>query len=134
MNRSCTSSAAALSLEADTTTVGTPRPTSSAWEGPDRATMGWPSPTSWAMDSVRVREVSFSIPLDTDTSTAPGSSRGARVRAVVRTAKDGVASTTAPQPDAQAGSEVSFSPSGRGTPLSMGFSRRSRRTADSASV
>ena len=96
--------------------------------------MGWLPPISWAMASVRVREVSFSMPLDTDTSTAPGSSRGARVRAVVRTAKEGVASTTAPQPLTQAGSEVSFSPSGRGTPLSMGFSLCSRRTADSSSV
>ena len=74
------------------------------------------------------------MPLDTDTSTAPDSSRGAIVRAVVRTAKDGVASTTAPQPATQEGSEVSRSPSGRETPLSMGFSRFSRRTEDSSSV
>ena len=38
MNTSCTSSAAAISVEAATQPVGTLRPTSSAWEGPDSAT------------------------------------------------------------------------------------------------
>ena len=46
INRSCTCSAAALSREAETTTVGTRRPTSSAWEGPESATMGLCSPSS----------------------------------------------------------------------------------------
>ena len=83
---------------------------------------------------MRVREVSFSMPLDTDTSTVPRSSRGAAARAVVRTAKEGVASTTAPQPFTQARSAVSFSSPGRGTPLSMGFSPVSRSTALSSRV
>ena len=48
--------------------------------------------------------------------------------------KEGVATTTSPQPFTAAMSVVSFSPSGRGTPFSMGFSWVSRRTADSSSV
>ena len=86
------------------------------------------------MASVRVREVSFSMPLDTDTSTAEGSNRDATARAVVRTAKDGVASTTTLQFFTHSRSEVNASPSGRGTPFSMGFSRFSRRIADSSSL
>ena len=73
------------------------------------------------------------MPLDTDTSTVPGSSRSFSWAAVDRTAKEGVATTTRPQPFTAARSEVSFSSSGRGTPFSMGFSRVSRRALDSAS-
>ena len=53
--------------------------------------------------------------------------------AVARTAKEGVATTTRPQPFTAARSVVRFSVSGRGAPFSMGFSRVSRRTLDSAS-
>ena len=86
------------------------------------------------MAAVRVRDVSFSKPFDTETSTAPGSSSGAIDRAVVRTAKEGVASTTIPQSRTQPASQVKWSFSGSGTPFSMGFSRFSRRTADSSCV
>ena len=78
-------------------------------------------------------EVSFSMPLDTDTTTVPGSSSPFRLRAVVRTAKEGVASTTMGQPFTQERSLVRPRASGRGTPLSMGFSCCSWRTLDSSS-
>ena len=74
------------------------------------------------------REVSFSMPLDTSTTGVPGSACFATCRAVARTAKDGVASTTIWQSFTQAISVVSSSSSGRATPLSMGFSRFSRST------
>ncbi len=61
----------------------------------------------------------------------PGSPAPLRLFGGERTAKEGVATTTSPQPLTAAMSVVSFSSSGRGTPLSMGFSRVSRRTADS---
>ena len=134
MKASWTCSAAFRSLEAATTTVGTPLPTSSAWEGPDRATTGQWSRTSWPITSVRVREVSFSTPLDTETMTVPGLTMALSRAAVVRTAKDGVASTTSALSAAADMSEVSFSAPGRGTPLSTGFSRVSRRVLDSSST
>ena len=110
------------------------RPTSSAWEGPDSTTTGHLSPISSSMTWLRRREVSFSMPLDTDTRMVPGSTRSFSLAAVVRTAKEGVASTTSPQPFTQAMSSVRARPSGRGTPLSMGFSWLSRRVWDSSRV
>ena len=68
------------------------------------------------------------MPLDTSTTGVPGSACFATCRAVARTAKDGVASTTIWQSFTQAISVVSSSSSGRATPLSMGFSRFSRST------
>ena len=134
MNRSCTCSATARSSEATTTPVGIFRPTSSAWEGPDSTTTGHRPWTSSSMTWLRRREESFSIPLETETRMVPGSASSLSCFAVDRTAKEGVATTTSPQPLTAAMSVVSFSSSGRGTPFSMGFSRFSRRTADSSSV
>ena len=63
----------------------------------------------------------------------PGSIRSFSWAAVLRTAKDGVASTTSPHPFTAAKSVVNFSSSGRATPFSMGFSWVSRKILDSAS-
>ena len=69
------------------------------------------------------------MPLDTRITGAPGDRKALSCFAVLRTAKDGVASTTAPQSFTLARSVVSSRASGRATPGSMGFSRFSRRVA-----
>ena len=74
------------------------------------------------MASVSRLEVPSSMPLATLTSTVPGVTMSFSFRAVVRMAKEGVASTTMSQPAAADMSQVSFKFWGSGTPLSMGFS------------
>ena len=69
--------------------------------------------------------------LATETMTVPGASSGATRRAVARTAKEGVASTTKPLWGTVSNSLVTFSSSGRGTPASRGFSRLSQRISAS---
>ena len=105
-NRSCTVSAAAWSGQAETTAVGTRRATSSAWEGPERATTGQRSPVAWRMISVMRRELPFSIPLETETRMVSGVSIPRMPSAVDRTPKEGVAMTTTPQPRTQDRSQV----------------------------
>ena len=84
------------------------------------------------MTWLRRREESFSMPLDTDTTMVPGSSRSFTWAAVDRTAKEGVAMTTRPQPFTAARSQVNFISSGMTTPFSRGFSWVVRRVSDSA--
>ena len=134
MNTSWTSSAAAMSRDAATQPVGTRRPTSSAWEGPERATTRHLPPSSSPITWVRHRAVSFSMPLATLTTTASCRSRGAALLAVARTAKEGVAITTSSLSPRASMELVRWSASGRGTPLSMGFSRFSRSTLHSSSM
>ena len=86
------------------------------------------------MTWLRRREVSFSMPLDTEITMVPGSASCFSLAAVARTAKAGVAITTAPQPFTAPISVVRPIVSGSGTPFSMGFSRVSRSTRDSSSV
>ena len=123
MNTSCTSSAAAISLEAATQPVGALRPTSSAWEGPERAATRPLPPSSSSMTWVMHRAVSRSTPLAADTTTASSRSSGAAILAVSRTAKDGVAITTAPLSRRLSSAALRCSASGSGTPGSLGFSR-----------
>ena len=120
-------------MEAATQPVGTLRPTSSAWEGPDSATTR-PLPfSSSSMIWVRHSAVSFSMPLATLTTTASCRSRGAAFLAVSRTAKEGVATTTSSLSASTSMLVVIFSASGRTTPFSMGFSRVARSTSASFS-
>lgn len=61
------------------------------------------------------------MPLVTDTSTGVRDRWGAKVLAVLLTAKDGVAKTTMSIPSAQDGSEENRSPWGSSTPGRKGF-------------
>ena len=126
MKTSCTHSATFMSGQAATTAVGTRRPTSSAWDGPESAATTFLPPSSSSMTCVSSRKLPFSMPFETETTTVSGSSRGAIFFAVSRTAKLGVARTTSAAPFTQLRSLVSFKSSGIGTPLSIGFSFAAR--------
>ena len=77
--------------------LGSPLPTSSAWVGPQSTTTGQLASSSSPTASLSRLEVPSSIPLATLTTTVPGFTILQSFRAVVRTAKEGVASTTASQ-------------------------------------
>ena len=93
MRVSWTYSAAARLLEAATTVVGIPRPTSSAWEGPESMTQGFWGSSSWITSESTFR-LPGSSPLETQDTTAAGPSRPAIEAQALRTATDGVATIT----------------------------------------
>ena len=122
MKASWTSRAPSRSGHAATQAVGSRRPTSSAWEGPERATTRHTSPVASRRTWLMRRFVSRSMPLETVTSTIPGRRYGAIRFPVSRTAKEGLAQTTSSAPSRQPKSPVTARLSGRGTPFSRGFS------------
>ena len=73
MKASWTKRASSSSGQAATQAVGSRRPTSSAWEGPERATIPrHTSPVASRKTWLMRRFVSRSMPLETVTRTIPG--------------------------------------------------------------
>ncbi len=112
--------------------VGTPRATSSAWEGPDRATTraaGAASAITW----VKRLRVASSSPLPALAMMVAGLTTSASRAAVDRMAKEGTAIITRSAPAAQAMLVVSRMDGGTATPGSSFLCSSCRRMAATSS-
>ena len=125
MRVSWTYSAAARSLEAATTVVGIPRPTSSAWEGPEIMTQGLWGSSSWITWESTFR-LPGSSPLETQETTVLVSSLPATEAQALRTATDGVATITRSASSRSGSCQVISTRSAIFTPGSRRLCSRSR--------
>ena len=133
MKASWTNSARFRSGQAARHPVGRSRATSSAWQGPVRATT-FSRPVTWETIWLIRSRVTSSMPLVTETRTASGARWGATAASTWRMGKEGVAITTIRQSDTQAGSAEIFSSWGSVTLGSLGFIRLARISAAFSSL
>ena len=120
--------AAASFLDAATTVVGTPRPTSSAWDGPVITPTAFSGYSDW-MIWLMVRNVSSSNPLLAFTRMVSLVRNGFTRCATERINRDGTTNTTMSLFSMQCGSVVNPIPFGIFTPGSLVLCSPSRRIA-----